>query len=199
MNGPVHTFIGLSTGIIGSTLLYDKLPILQEGVLAPSAFIITTMIGATFPDLDLPGRPLGFLGHRKLTHTLLFPGIALAILWFSYRWQTNLMTGTLHAALFGWIWGYVSHIVADLFQRKGCPIFWPILGGNVHITNMPVKYDKIFLMFYILVLIALAVMFGGDNLIDFSVFAGNLPAIAIASVVAFIEIRRTLKKIRKKR
>lgn len=196
MNGPVHTIIGITTGIAGATALYDKLPILAESPLGPSCFILAITVGSVAPDLDLPGRPLGFLGHRRLTHTLLAPAVCTALMIFIGNSKLPVLPGMLRALLFGFTWGYVMHIIADLFQKRGVPLFWPIMRNNVHIANMPVKYDKYFLIIYVIALIAISVHFGNTT---FGVleFVKSTPAVAIAVVVAVYELKKSMKKVNK--
>jgi len=193
VNGPVHTMIGLSTGIAGATLLSDKLPVITESPLGPSCFVIAIVSGSVFPDLDLPGRPLGFLGHRRLTHTLLFPAIAVVIMIMLKGTHIPELASIVRALLFGWIWGYVLHIIADLFQKRGVPLFWPVIPANVHLANMPVKYDKICLIIYLIILCYVCVTFGNlsYNILD---FLKTSPSILIAVVIAIIEIKKSLFK-----
>lgn len=192
MNGTVHTIMGLSTGMCGTVFLSDKIPILQESPIAPAAFMIAITFGSTAPDLDLPGRPLGFLGHRRLTHTLLFPAIGLLLMHLMRNSAFTALAGTVRAALFGFIWGYVMHIIADLFQRRGVPLFWPILQHNVHIFSMPVKYDRIFLFFYIIAIVVVSYLLGGAG--QLKNIMTSSPAIAIAIVIGMYEIKACAKK-----
>ncbi|EEG83568.1 MULTISPECIES: metal-dependent hydrolase [Proteus] len=96
--------------------------------------IPAVLLGSLLPDLDHPGSILGRLfriislplsklcGHRGFTHSLLaFCG--LAILWetqVSPQWDIS--ADIFHALLFG----YLSHLIADMLTPAGVPFLWPL-------------------------------------------------------------------------
>lgn len=191
MNGTVHTIIGVSTGTAVVLAASDKIPCLQMNMLAPSAFIFATTLGSIVPDFDLPGRPLGFLGHRGITHTLLVPALCLVL---AKLIPNNAVLCIISAFLYGFAFAWLLHIVADLFQKKGVPLFWPFvsLKKHVHICNMPVKYDKLFLIVYCLVLFIICSQIGFENIQD--KFAGSSPAIAISIALAVFMLKKYFGK-----
>lgn len=113
-------FTGVFAGIAGINILE-----------APS-LIITTLVGATLADVDLPhslwGRVFGPLsklinrhfGHRTITHSLLFTGFLWLIVKITCR-----ITGTEapYPAIF--LLAYLSHLIYDMMTLEGCPIFYP--------------------------------------------------------------------------
>lgn len=78
-------------------------------------------------------------GHRGITHTLLFPAIIAGFMIFvnGYLAQYQYLATLVQSLLFGFEFGWVMHIFADLFNGKGCPVFWPIVQAKVHIMDLP--------------------------------------------------------------
>ena len=192
MNGPVHTIIGLSTGILGATVLYDNFPILQESVLGPTAYVIAITYGSILPDLDLPGRPLHFLGgHRGITHTLVGPALCFVLMNIAKDSQFGELSGLFRAGMLGIVVGWLLHIFADMFQRKGVPLFWPLSKARIHIASIPVRYDKYICFFYIVALALIAVSFG-DAVSTIQKMVTTMPGIAIAIVIGVFELRKAV-------
>lgn len=197
MNGPVHTVIGLSTGVIGATFLYNSLPVLQESALGPTAYVIAITYGSVFPDLDLNGRPLHFLGgHRGLTHTLVGPALCIGLMQLAKNSEFGELAGIFRAAMFGFVIGWLLHILADTFQRKGVPLFWPLSRARVHIASIPVKYDKYICFFYLVCLVLIGVALG-DTTVGIVKMAATMPGVAIAIVVAVFELRKAMLHVAK--
>lgn len=150
MQGKIHVFIGAST----LTLLCVKYPTGFDAFgthILPEIGLLTAAVGSYAPDIDLGRSHSGMKhqvaskvvskvggGHRGITHTLLVPFI-VAVLMFtvSNYIGNNLIGGLLNSLLFGWEFGYVMHLLADMFNGKGIPIFWPLLKGKVHIMDIP--------------------------------------------------------------
>ena len=194
MNGTVHTIIGLTTGTAIVLTQADKLPFLSNNALAPSAFIFATTLGSIVPDFDRPGGPLGFLGHRKFTHTLTVPVLCIIL---AYLIPNLNVLIPVKAYLFGFAFAWVMHIVADLFQRKGAPLFWPFLPMkmHVHIASMPVKYDKVFLFFYCIAICVILYMIGIDKIQE--KLLSSSPSILLSIGVALYFIKKYFGKAAK--
>ena len=163
MNGTVHTLIGVTSSVAACIFFKDSIEFIPES--SYGLFVAATMVGSTFPDLDLPGRPLGFLGHRKFTHTLTIPIITALLTGYVSTALTSLpiLCNSLIGLLSGFVWGYVLHILADLFQSKGCPLLWPIIPHNIHIASIPVKYDMLCFAVYFAALVAFIALRSGSN------------------------------------
>jgi len=111
-----HAIVGAAAG----TLIFgpDSDPI-TVGICAASALL---------PDIDLPSSKLGsscgalssftnlIFGHRTITHSLL--GLGSFMMLFGLFLPHNYLN--LIAV------GYISHLVADMLNPAGIPIFWPI-------------------------------------------------------------------------
>ena len=194
MNGAVHTIIGISSGLIGSVLLYDKIPHMTDTALAPALFMVGTSLGAVAPDIDLHQKTNGLFTHRGFTHTLVVPMLSLALLFLP-----GVSELPIHTFIYGWVWGYLTHIFADMWQSAGVPIMWPLYGKHVHICSMPVKYDKIWVFFYILILLLIGHLFGGFKFLERSINSSNSMPIFLAIIVSIFLIRRKIRIFHKRR
>ena len=60
-------------------------------------------------------------------------------MWFAanYLAAAPYIAMTVCSLCFGWEWGYLMHLVADMFNGKGIPLFWPLLKSKVHIMDLP--------------------------------------------------------------
>lgn len=179
MQGKVHVAIG--AGCLA--VLCCKYP--MGFTLADTVFIIpeigmlTAAIGSKLPDIDLRRSSMGMKhktmskvvskvggGHRGITHTLLFPVLLLLLTWFSvdylrdYYWL-HTITSSL---LFGLTFGYIMHIIADLFNGKGCPILWPISKSKVSVADFPSKGWTPWLFTFVFIGLFAVLVFGGNIL-----------------------------------
>ena len=191
MNGTVHSIIGVSTGAAVILTASNRLPVLESSVIAPTVFMLATTTGSIFPDLDLPGRPLGFLGHRGFTHTLTIPAICIVL---SQIIPSGHVFDVLKAFFLGFGFAWLMHIFADLFQKRGVPLFWPFLPMKVHIHlfNMPVKYDKVFLMVYCAFLIFICSRVGFETL--HTKILTSSPSIIIAICISVFILKKYFGK-----
>ena len=151
MQGKVHVAIGVAT-VACMCVKYTKgFDIMGVNVL-PEIAIFTAAAGSYAPDVDSSRTHSGQKhkvtskvvskvggGHRGITHTLLFPVLLGLLMYFtqSYLVQYQYVATLTLSLLFGFEVGWVMHIFADLFNGKGCPIFWPIMRGKVHILDLP--------------------------------------------------------------
>lgn len=105
----------------------------------PAFGMLTVVAGSYLPDIDIPRSKLGrrfkfiskFLTHRGITHTLLIP--CLLYLLMSYIATMGILI--LPELILGLNVGWVCHIVADLFNKKGVPILWPICRQKLHVAS----------------------------------------------------------------
>ena len=138
MNGGAHMFIGAAS-VVALNYYY---PFLPSGWIPLGMAVGAGVLGALLPDIDHPNStishdlhvargdgPLGCAGclggvframmggHRGATHSLLFVGVCLVLVWYlvPLGWRPYGLAFTL---------GYASHLVADL--GHGVPLAWPI-------------------------------------------------------------------------
>ena len=98
----------------------------------------SAVVGSLLPDLDHPKSwissktiilhyPFRKLGHRKATHSLFAGGFLWAVL--------TLPFGINFVAL-GSLLGYLSHLILDMLNSKGVPLFYPFTKEKYKIGNI---------------------------------------------------------------
>lgn len=151
MQGKVHVAIGV--GCLACVCLKYPTGFEMAGAqIIPEISLITAAFGSYLPDIDQSRTHMGQKhkvtskvvnkvggGHRGITHTLLFPALLLALSifctsYFADYYALQMITCSL---IYGVTFGYIMHIFADLFNGKGCPLFWPIMRGKIHIMDLP--------------------------------------------------------------
>lgn len=150
MQGKVHVLIGA-----GSLALFcAKYPtgfVFAETHIIPVVGLFTAAFGSYLPDIDMQTTHMGQQhkvaskviskvggGHRGFTHTLVIPLLLAALMYYVGTSMTyRMLASVVMSLLFGMEFGYVMHIVADLFNGKGCPILWPFMQGKLHIMDLP--------------------------------------------------------------
>ena len=144
------------------------------------SIIIFAIIGAVLPDIDHPRSVIGKLfpyisipierkyGHRTITHSL------IGWLIFTALFVVLILLGVLIFGLvsgFGfrisylvprWIAAfsisYLSHLILDMFNKRGSQLFWPDLGRDVIPKNpkfRPESGSKTELLIFLILLILL--------------------------------------------
>ena len=137
MTGKTHAFVGVTSCLVLSALYPDALVVAGK-VVSPILGVIATIPGSYAPDVDIAGSTASkkfpllakFLKHRGITHTLLIPAVIYCIL---SQFNFNLMVAT---QIFGFLLGYVMHIFADMLNKKGVPILWPLMTSHFHIMTI---------------------------------------------------------------
>lgn len=150
MTGKIHVFVGTST----LALLCVKAPagfdMLGMHIL-PEIGLLTAVAGSFAPDIDLARSHSGMKhkvaskvaskvggGHRGFFHTLIIPLICAFLMYVIPIYiHSQVLCTVLGSLLFGWLYGYVMHIFADMFNGKGIPLFWPLMKGKVHLLDVP--------------------------------------------------------------
>ena len=104
----------------------------------PAIGLITSVVGSYLPDIDIQQSKAGqqfkfiskFLTHRGITHTLLVPAILAVAMYYLNVIAIPIIPSLLLGLEVGWL----AHIVADIFNRKGVPILWPIYPKKIHLA-----------------------------------------------------------------
>lgn len=121
------------------------------------SIIFCAIIGSLLPDIDLPKSSIGKLvtplskaiekrfGHRTITHSLLawaLVSVVFASFVFLFTFIFNTVTDTPIQNLnlqIRWISafsiGYFSHLLLDMFNPSGVPLFWPNPTRDVALGN----------------------------------------------------------------
>ena len=139
MTGKTHAICGTATML--TIALCNSKGIEFDGYsLLPWISLIAAPLGSYMPDIDLPQSKMGskhkilskMLTHRGITHTLLVPAI-LAVLQY---WLMSIPIALLPDLIFGFNVGWLAHIAADMFNKKGVPLFWPLTKKHIHIASV---------------------------------------------------------------
>lgn len=130
MTGVRHQYFGVMYAV-SIALLFD-IPFVTkpaENYDTMVLFVLASLIGSVFPDIDHPSSLMGRLvlpiswlinktfGHRTITHSVLGFGL---ISYIAFTWMGNLSPMWL-----GFVLGYISHLLGDMLTIQGCPLLWP--------------------------------------------------------------------------
>lgn len=150
MMSRTHAICGTTTMITIAGMQPSYLQNMSIVVLA-----IFSLVGSYCPDVDMLHSKLGkkfwllavLLKHRGITHTLLLPALLGMLVHFKLH-GAGLWPEILCGIMVGWI----AHIIADMFNRKGVPIFWPIFPKRVHVAAVETgtSQEIIFMILWIL-------------------------------------------------
>lgn len=175
MNGKVHATIGVGT-VACLALAYPSGFTVFGTKVIPVIALATAAAGSYMPDVDNARTHAGMKhkvtskvvskvggGHRGVTHSLIFPALILGIMYMcsanvlSYQYIASL----LMSLLFGYNTGWVLHIVADLFNGKGCPILMPLSSQKIHILDLPSQGAVPWLFAGVFIVVVALFTFGG--------------------------------------
>ena len=138
MQGKVHAAIGFGCLAVLSMKFPAGFKFINDVTVLPEIGLVTATFGSLLPDIDMQRTSMGMKhkvtskvvnkvggGHRGFTHTLVIPALLVALTVFAADYLASYYYLSLIACslLFGCTFGYIMHIVADLFNGKGCPIF----------------------------------------------------------------------------
>lgn len=141
MIAPTHIITG-QTAYLMSSVVCGHNPILAEGMLAAACGLLPDLdkrqgiIGRLFPMIS---EPLDYyIGHRTLTHSLLFLGSFGLVLWYLFPFGVWLAVIT----------GTTSHVFADMMTPSGVELFWPskvraVLPGNARYRFDPMGWPEL--------------------------------------------------------
>lgn len=177
MNGKTHLVVA-STTVIAIAVINISLNSMIGLPLYPIAMIPLGAAGGFKADMDMDGNPeardakfalwvvrhIPFLKkvfeHRGITHTLLVPGLiyslAKAMATGDIAWAVIFVI----SSLIGWMFGYCSHLFADLFNGKGIPLFWPLYWKRIHLASVTTDTyeESLFLVFWLILIISHTIM-----------------------------------------
>ena len=90
--------------------------------------------------------------HRGIMHTLIIPVLTIVATIFIQDRYFLILT-------YGFLAGYVSHILADCLTSRGCPIFFPFLRKNIKFSNIKTgsSAEKTHTMVLVITILAIAV------------------------------------------
>ena len=130
MTGKTHTIGGIVLGVLGLKILTVSNPVY---------YFTGVCLGALLPDIDHQHAPISkityplsaivqrYAKHRTWTHTLLF-AVSVPIL-FNFAGLNEWFN-------IGLFVGILSHLVLDLFNPTGVPLFMPITKKKFRIAKI---------------------------------------------------------------
>lgn len=138
MTGKTHAICGTVTMLAITAAHFSGIQIDNHTYL-PAVGLLSVVSGSYMPDIDIQRSRLGqrhkiiskFLTHRGITHTLLFPALLFVLMLAAAEHSIPVLPDLI----FGFNVGWVVHIIADLCNRKGVPLFWPFYKNRVHIAT----------------------------------------------------------------
>lgn len=99
--------------------------------------IFVSAFGSVLPDIDiatsfankiLKSRKTGTFHHRGILHTLFVPIVIYIVYWLVFR----------NNGILPFIAGYISHLLLDMFNPSGVPLFFPLFKRRI---KMPVVVE----------------------------------------------------------
>jgi membrane-bound metal-dependent hydrolase YbcI (DUF457 family) len=169
MIAPTHAVFGLFL-----TLSIVAIFGIKEGL--HWTLLLTAIFGSLLPDIDMPKSGVGRLfsvisipleqkyGHRMVTHSLIGWVIA-TVLWALILIPIfilfHLTLGHTLRLLLAFSVGYMSHIIIDMFNPRGVPLFWPdltrdVIPGNPKFRPETGSKAEIGIFLFLIVLLSLA-------------------------------------------
>jgi inner membrane protein len=102
--------------------------------------------------------------HRGATHTLLlWLALVAPFIWMMKSGNVSFMIDVICSVYFGFLVGWLSHLLADSFNRKGVPWIFPISGKKFHVMSVLTgSYEEtifryvaivVFAIFYVLMIL----------------------------------------------
>lgn len=166
MNKPCHISCGIVTATTVAITAGISFPLANATIWMPVSFV-TVAVGSLLPDIDIATSSMGrkapifskIFTHRGLTHTLLFPAIMLAAIILADNFiKQRVILSSVQSLLFGLILGWVVHIIADLFNSKGCPVFWPASGSKLSFGSFNSSGWQVWLFFFLYTLVHVVIV-----------------------------------------
>lgn len=169
MNGKTHILFAEAAFVAAALITTDSMQFMGTTV-SPGLSAIPGFVAAVLPDVDMKQSTLGqkfplvskLFTHRGFTHTAI-ANAGLLFLFLGTRgkgdsWQ---IVGA-QSLMFGVVFAYASHLVADSLNYRGIPLFWPLSSKHIYIMKITTggKSEKIFIAVYIALILLHLATFG---------------------------------------
>lgn len=149
MTGKIHVTIGVGTLALISIKTFGNGFDFFGTTVYPVVGMLTAAAGSYAPDIDMQRTHAGQKhkvaskviskvggGHRGIMHTLLMPACLVTLMYIVGEYIDGILANGLMSLIFGFAYGYIMHLFADMFNGKGIPLFWPLMRGKVHIMDI---------------------------------------------------------------
>lgn len=154
MTGKTHMICGTCTMLAITATHFSGL-IIHDCTYLPAVGLLSVASGSYMPDIDIPRSKMGrkvrwlaqFLKHRGITHTFLIPSILAALMLSTAAGAIPVMPELILGFNIGWI----AHILADMCNYKGVPVFWPVCRQHIHVASFKTGtwHEKLFIALWI--------------------------------------------------
>lgn len=157
MNYRTHRLGGVCAGaMLAANIIPDKNLPMMAGV------ILTSYVGSLIPDIDEPNSVMGkklpllsktlkwLFKHRGIVHTPLF--CLIMYFGFKYLLRNFIPPDILNPLMYGFLAGYLSHLLLDTITPKGIMWLWPI--SQSYISTQSEWFVKLLLVVFTLIYFA---------------------------------------------
>lgn len=159
MTGKTHAICG-TTALVTYIAFNTSAVSIGLSTVNPAIGLVSVAMGSYAPDIDIPDSHLGrkfkiiskHLTHRGITHTLLVPFVLYCVI-------NYLSLSTIVASIiFGFLFGYVMHLFADMFNKKGIPLLWPLMTKHFYIMTIKTRSatETMFMVIWVVVCVGAA-------------------------------------------
>lgn len=149
MNKPTHVMGGITAGIAVNKFVVPTLTNVAsiEGFVGLGAVMAGAFLGSVLPDIDHKGSFIGrrlkvisfivhhTVGHRGLTHTLLFAIGLSTLLAYLVLQLSGFSQAIMLFFVLGLFAGILSHLALDMLTKEGIPLFYPFIKADISIAR----------------------------------------------------------------
>lgn len=161
MTGKTHAICGTFTMVAIAAVKLGGIEFGDYTVL-PAISCLAAPAGSYMPDIDLHRSKMGIkhpwiskmFTHRGFTHTFAIPALLALFQYFLMMYNIPFLPDLV----FGYNVGWIVHILADMFNKKGVPILWPLTKKHFHIATFLTSswQEYVFIpLWFVIVIVAL--------------------------------------------
>lgn len=151
-------------GITHTLLVPVCLLACMDGMHSKAACIVVSLIVGVLTGMlfDAKGScKRGGLVKKTITFIKNKKGLTITVVMLVL---TYLFPSTGASLIFGLFAGWSLHIFEDMFNKKGCPILWPVVKGHIHIATVKTRHWSEFVFLFL--------WLGGCSIWAFSILVG---------------------------
>lgn len=167
MTGKTHVAFGAGIAMLGSVYYASN----GYDMASNSLLFAGCILGSLFPDIDSPKSILSqhipllpkiinkVFGHRNFIHSPFFLALLSYGIIYFYPDAKHF--------IYGFILGFCSHLLLDMCNRAGIPIFYPISKYRFHFldTKSGAKYEFITASILYFIIFCLFILFLSGKLL----------------------------------
>lgn len=106
--------------------------------LYPAFGLVLAPLFAKLADIDLQQSEYGnqvvskLFSHRGFTHTGIVVGFLYVVMASLTRIEVSVFASIVESMVLGAVIAYASHIIADMHNKKGAPLLWPLILQKIY-------------------------------------------------------------------